>query len=63
MLGHKFVVKKEQQSLMFLIEQKVGTPAQHKWISKLFSYDLHIEHKQVREIKLQMLFLEDMKKN
>lgn len=45
MLGQKFMVKIDQQS-QFLLKQKVSTPAQQKWISKLLSYDFHIEYKQ-----------------
>lgn len=51
-LGQVFIVKTDQQSLKFLLEQKVGTPAQQKWISKLICYDFHIEYKQGKENKV-----------
>jgi hypothetical protein len=35
LLGQSFIVKIDQQSLKFLIEQKAGTPFQQKWITKL----------------------------
>lgn len=34
-LGQTFVVKIDQQSLKYLLEQKIGTPSQQKWIFKL----------------------------
>jgi hypothetical protein len=45
LLGQSFVVKTDQQSLKFLLEQKVGTPFQQKWISKLLGYDFVVEYK------------------
>jgi tetrahydromethanopterin S-methyltransferase subunit E len=35
LLGQSFIVRTDQQSLKFLLEQKVGTPFQQKWIAKL----------------------------
>lgn len=52
MLGQVFIVKTDQQSLKLILEQKVGTPAQQKWISKLICYDFHIEYKQGKENKV-----------
>lgn len=45
MLGKPFVVRFDQQSLKFLLEQKVGTPFQQKWITKLLGYDFVVEYK------------------
>jgi hypothetical protein len=39
------VVKTDQQSLKFLLKQKVGTPFQQKWITKLLGYDFTVEYK------------------
>jgi hypothetical protein len=44
-LGQPFVVRTDQQSLKFLLEQKVGTPFQQKWITKLLGYDFLVEYK------------------
>jgi len=39
------VIKTDQQSLKFLIEQKVGTPFQEKWITMLLGYSFKVEYK------------------
>jgi hypothetical protein len=45
LLGQSFVVKTNQQSLKFLLEQKIGSPFQQKWLTKLLSYDFVVEYK------------------
>lgn len=45
LLGQPFVVRIDQQSLKFLLEQKVGTTFQQKWITKLLGYDFMVEYK------------------
>jgi hypothetical protein len=35
--------------LKFLLEQKVGTPFQQKWITKLLGYDFLVEYKKDSE--------------
>jgi hypothetical protein len=45
LLEKPFVVRTDQQSLKFLLEQKVGTPFQQKWITKLLGYDFVVEYK------------------
>lgn len=39
------MIKIDQQSLKYLLEQKVGTPFQQKWITKLLGYGFKVEYK------------------
>lgn len=35
LLGHPFKIRTDHQSLKFLLDQKIGTPMQQHWVSKL----------------------------
>ncbi|KAJ0836439.1 putative nucleotidyltransferase, Ribonuclease H [Helianthus annuus] len=45
LLGRPFVVKTDHMSLKYLLEQRITTPAQARWLSKLLGYDYRIEYK------------------
>jgi hypothetical protein len=49
LLGQSFIVHTDQQSLKFLLEQKVGTNSQHRWASKLLGYDFAFEYKKGKD--------------
>ena len=49
LLGKSFVIKTDQQSLKHLLEQRVGTPMQQKWITKLLGYPFVVEYKKGKE--------------
>ncbi|KAH9696914.1 hypothetical protein KPL71_023390 [Citrus sinensis] len=51
LLGHRFIIKTDQQSINFFLEQQVATPEQHKWMSKLMGYDYEIVYRPGRENK------------
>lgn len=49
-LAHKpFIIRTDQKSLKFLMEQKMTTPFQHMWVSKLMGYTFEIHYKQGKE--------------
>jgi hypothetical protein len=52
LLGQYFIIKTDQQSLKFILEHKVGTVTQQRWMSKLLSYDFVIEYKKGKENKV-----------
>ena len=45
LLGRPFVVKTDHQSLKFLLEQRIATPSQQKWLAKLLGYAFVVEYK------------------
>jgi len=49
LLGHSFTVRTDHQALKFLLEQRVGTVFQQRWLSKLLGYDFQIEYKKGRD--------------
>ena len=41
-----FTIRTDQQSLRYLLDHKIATPFQQKWLSKLAGYDYVVEYKQ-----------------
>lgn len=58
LLGHKFVVRTDQQALKHLLEQKVGTPFQQRWITRCWDLILGWSTGVARGIKQQMPYPE-----
>lgn len=52
LLGRHFIIKTDHQSLKYLLEQRVATPFQQKWIAKLLGYDHEITYKHGTENKV-----------
>jgi hypothetical protein len=52
LFGNTFVIKTDQQILKHLLEQRISTPIQQKWISKLLGYHFVVEFKKGRENKV-----------
>ena len=49
LLGHKFVIKTDQKSLRTIMDQKLQTPEQQKWLHKLLGHEFTIEYKPGKE--------------
>lgn len=45
LLGRRFIVRTDNQSLKYLMEQRITTPAQSRWVTKLLGYDYAIEYR------------------
>lgn len=45
LLGHSFTILTDHQTLKHLPNQRITTPSQHKWLSKLLGYDYKIEYR------------------
>jgi len=45
LLGKPFTVRTDQQSLKYLLEQRITTPAQTRWLPKIMGYEYIIEYK------------------
>nr|XP_034898556.1 uncharacterized protein LOC118036834 [Populus alba] len=45
LLGSCFIVRTNHHSLKYLLEQRVGTPSQQRWLSKLLGYDFTVEYR------------------
>jgi KaiC/GvpD/RAD55 family RecA-like ATPase len=46
------VVETNQQSLKYLLRQKIGTPCQKKWLTKVLGYSFKVEYKKEVENKV-----------
>lgn len=44
-MGKPFIIKIDHQSLKFLLEQRITTPAQQKWLAKFLGYAFVVEYK------------------
>lgn len=49
LMGTHFVIKIDQKSLKWLLQQKVSTPFQQFWLSKLMGFDYEIQYKSGKE--------------
>ncbi|KAK4382273.1 Retrovirus-related Pol polyprotein from transposon [Sesamum angolense] len=44
LIGRHFTIKTNHQSLKYLLEQRISTPSQQKWLSKLMGYEYTINY-------------------
>lgn len=52
LLGRQFTVRTDQRSLKCLLEQRIATTVQQKWLAKLLGYDYVIEYKKGKDKKV-----------
>ena len=52
LLGCHFIVRTDQSSLKFLLEQRVVNESYQKWVVKLFGYDFEIQFRSGLENKV-----------
>nr|KYP45064.1 TMV resistance protein N [Cajanus cajan] len=49
LLPKKFTIRTDHQSLKYILDQRLSTEFQQKWLIKLMEFDFNIEYKQGRE--------------
>jgi hypothetical protein len=49
LLGQRFQINTDHQSLKYFLEQCISSPEQQKWVTKLFGYDYEIIYKKGKE--------------
>lgn len=49
LLGRHFVIRTDHHSLKYLVEQRLVTPVQQKWLTKLLGFDYEIRYKKGAE--------------
>ena len=49
LLGKRFQIKTNHQSLKYFLEKRISSPEQQKWVTKLFGYDYEIIYKKGKD--------------
>jgi len=49
LISSHFIIKTDQRSLKYLLEQRLNTPIQQQWLPKLLEFDYEIQYKQGKE--------------
>lgn len=49
LLTNHFVIKTDQRSIKYLLEQRLNTPVQQQWLPKLLEFDYEIQYKQGKD--------------
>jgi hypothetical protein len=49
LLEQRFQIKTDHQSLKYFLEQRISSPEQQKWVTKLFGYDYEIIYKKGKD--------------
>jgi hypothetical protein len=62
LLGQRFQIKTDHQRLKYFLEQRISSPEQQKWVTKLFGYDYEIIYKKGKDNVVADALSENMKK-
>lgn len=49
LLGHPFIIKTDHESLKHLMEQRITTSLQQRWLSKLMGFDYMVQYRKGKE--------------
>jgi hypothetical protein len=49
LMGQRFQIKTDHQSLKYFLEQCISSLEQQKWVTKLFGYDYEIIYKKCKD--------------
>ena len=49
LIGRRFIIRTDQKSLPYFMGQRIHTPAQQRWVTKLLGYDYEIQYKKGTE--------------
>ena len=49
LMGHHFIIKTDHESLKYLLDQKINTSLQQKWLVKLMGMDYEIQYRKGKE--------------
>ncbi|KAF8402565.1 hypothetical protein HHK36_010651 [Tetracentron sinense] len=49
LIGRRFTIRTDHRSLKYMMDQRVSTPTQQKWLSKLLGYDYEVIYKKGSE--------------
>jgi hypothetical protein len=49
LLGQRFQIKTDHQSLEYFLEQRISSQEQQKWVTNLFGYDYEIIYKKGKD--------------
>ncbi|XP_071923107.1 uncharacterized protein [Coffea arabica] len=47
--GHHFIIKTDYQRLKYLLEQRITTPLQQRWLTKLFGLSCEMQYRKEKE--------------